>query len=233
MNKKTIASALVDNMTVSNSSKAKLTAEVVGVEEFASWKFAETIAYEALYRYAAARHNVAHEGESARVDSKLISNAMQAIQMMLDCIGEVNGYAIGKNQAMLDVLAGCAIAAKKPLAGEAFKQDSIVKNYRNQLKEVNDGMSEEYVADLTAKYEAAKIKLEELKKLEDSCTTVYARVTFNGFRSKIEQAMGAIVAEQNAKTWEELEAEKEERRKARRARTAEKKKAAKAAKAAA
>ena len=46
--KKTIASALVDNMTVSNSGKAKLTAEVVGVEEFASWKFAETIAYEAL-----------------------------------------------------------------------------------------------------------------------------------------------------------------------------------------
>ena len=229
MNKKTIASALVDNMTVSNSSKAKLTAEVVGVEEFASWKFAETVAYEALYRYAAARHNVAHEGESARVDSKLISNAMQAIQLMLDCIGEVNGYAICKNQAMLDVLAGCAIAAKKPLAGEAFKQDSIVKNFRAQLKEVNDGMSEEYVADLTAKYEAAKIKLEELKKLEDSCTTVYARVTFNGFRSKIEQAMGAIVAEQNAKTWEELEAEKEERRKARRARTAEKKKAAKAA----
>lgn len=229
MNKKTIASALVDNMTVSNSSKAKLAAEVVGVEEFASWKFAETVAYEALYRYAAARHNVAHEGESARVDSKLISNAMQAIQMMLDCIGEVNGYAICKNQAMLDVLAGCAIAAKKPLAGEAFKQDSIVKNFRAQLKEVNDGMSEEYVADLTAKYEAAKIKLEELKKLEDSCTTVYARVTFNGFRSKIEQAMGAIVAEQNAKTWEELEAEKEERRKARRAKTAEKKKAAKAA----
>lgn len=228
MNKKTIASALMDNMTVSNSSKAKLTAEVVGVEDFASWKFAETMAYEALYRYAAARHNVAHEGESARVDSKLTSNAMQAIQLMLDCIGEVNGYAICKNQAMLDVLAGCAIAAKKPLAGEALKQDSIVKNYRSQLKDVNDGMSEEYVADLTAKYEAAKIKLEELKKLEDSCTTVYARVTFNGFRSKIEQAMGAIVAEQNAKTWEELEAEKEERRKARRAKTAEKKKAAKA-----
>lgn len=228
MNKKTIASALMDNMTVSNSSKAKLTAEVVGVEEFASWKFAETVAYEALYRYAAARHNVAHEGESARVDSKLTSNAMQAIQMMLDCIGKVNGYAICKNQAMLDVLAGCAIATKKPLAGEALKQDSIVKNYRSQLKDVNGGMSEEYVADLTAKYEAAKIKLEELKKLEDSCTTVYTRVTFNGFRSKIEQAMGAIVAEQNAKTWEELEAEKEERRKARRAKTAEKKKAAKA-----
>ena len=226
---KTIANALMDNMTVSNSSKAKLTAEVVGVEEFASWKFAETVAYEALYRYAAARHNVAHEGESARVDSKLTTNAMQAIQMMLDCIGEVNGYAICKNQAMLDVLAGCAIAAKKPLAGEAFKQDSIVKNYRSQLKDVNVGMSEEYVADLTAKYEAAKIKLDELKKLENSCTTVYTRVTFNGFRSKIEQAMGAIVAEQNAKTWEELEAEKEERRRARRAKTAEKKKAAKAA----
>ena len=231
--KKTIAIALVDNTTVSNSSKAKLSAELVGVDEFSSWKFAETIAYEALYRYAAARHNVAHEGESASVDSKLTSNAMQAIQMMLDCIGEVNGHAVCKNQAMLDVLAGCVIAAKKPLAGEALKQDSIVKNYRNQLKEVNDGMSEEYVADLTAKYEAAKIKLAELKKLEDSCTTVYTRVTFNAFRSKIEQAMGAIVAEQNAKTWEELEAEKEERRKARRAKTAEKRKTEKKAAAAA
>lgn len=228
--KKTIANALMDNMTIANSSKAKLDAEKVGVDEFSSWKFAETIAYEALYRYASARNNAAHMGENASVDATITSNAMKAIQMLLDCIGEVNGHAICKNQSMLDVLAGCVIAAKKPLAGEALKQDSIVKNYRNQL---NDGMSEEYVADLTAKYEAAKIKLAELKKLEDSCTTVYTRVTFNAFRSKIEQAMGAVVAEQNAKTWEELEAEKEERRKARRAKTAEKRKTEKKAAAAA
>ena len=90
--KKTIAIALMDNMTVSNSSKAKLSAELVGVDEFSSWKFAETIAYEALYRYAAARHNAAHMGESASVDSKITSNAMQAVQMMLDCVGEVNGH---------------------------------------------------------------------------------------------------------------------------------------------
>lgn len=226
MNKKTIASALMDNMTVSNSSKAKLTAEVVGVEEFANWKFAETVAYEALYRYASARNNAAHLGETATVDAKIVSNAMQSIQMMLDCVGEVNGHPVCKNAAMLDVLAECVITAKKPLAGEAFKQDSIVKNFRAQLKEVNDGMSDEYVEQLNADYVAAKIKLDELKKLENSCTTVYTRVTFNSFRSKIEQAMGAIVSEQEAKTWEELEAEKEERRKARRARTAEKKKAA-------
>lgn len=225
---KTIVNALMDNMTISNSSKAKLTTEVVGVEEFASWKFAETMAYEALYRYAVARHNVANKGENAVVDAKIISNAMNAIQLMLDCIGEVNGHAVCKNQAMLDVLANCAIAAKKPLAGEALKQDSIVKNFRAQLKEVNDSMSEEYVEKLNADYTAAKIKLEELKKLEDSCTTVYTRVTFNSFRAKVEQAMGSIVSEQEAKTWEELEAEKEERRKARRAKTAEKKKAAKA-----
>lgn len=225
---KTIVNALMDNMTVSNSSKAKLTTEVVGVEEFASWKFAETMAYEALYRYAVARHSAANKGENAVVDAKIISNAMNAIQLMLDCIGEVNGHAVCKNQAMLDVLANCAIAAKKPLAGEALKQDSIVKNFRAQLKEVNDSMSEEYVEKLNADYTAAKIKLEELKKLEDSCTTVYTRVTFNSFRAKVEQAMGSIVSEQEAKTWEELEAEKEERRKARRAKTAEKKKAAKA-----
>ena len=225
---KTIANALVDNMTVSNSSKAKLTAEVVGVEEFASWKFAETMAYEALYRYAVARRHAANKGENAVVDAKVISNAMNAIQLMLDCIGEVNGHTVCKNQAMLDLLANCVIAAKKPLAGEALKQDSIVKNFRAQLKEVNDGMNEEYVEQLNADYIAAKIKLDELKKLDGSCTTEETRVTFNAFRSKVEQAMGLVVAEQEAKTWEELEAEKEERRKARRAKTAEKKKAAKA-----
>ena len=225
--KKTIANALMDNMTIANSSKAKLDAEKVGVDEFSSWKFAETVAYEALYRYA--RNNTAHMGENASVDATLTSNAMKAIQMLLDCIGEVNGHAICKNQSMLDVLADCVIATKKPLAGEALKQDSIVKNFRSQLKEVNDGMSAEYVEKLTSDYEAAKIKLAELKKLEDSCTTVCTRVTFNSFRAKLELAMGGIVAEQDAKTWEELEAEKEERRKARRAKTAEKKKAAKAA----
>lgn len=224
--KKTIANALMDNMTIANSSKAKLDAEKVGVDEFSSWKFAETIAYEALYRYASARNNAAHMGENANVDATITSNAMKAIQMLLDCIGDVNGHAICKNQSMLDVLADCGIATKKPLAGEALKQDSIVKNFRSQL---NDGMSAEYVEKLTSDYEAAKIKLAELKKLEDSCTTVCARVTFNSFRAKLELAMGGIVAEQDAKTWEELEAEKEERRKARRAKTAEKKKAAKAA----
>jgi hypothetical protein len=227
--KKTIANALMDNMTIANSSKAKLDAEKVGVDEFSSWKFAETVAYEALYRYASARNNTAHMGENASVDATLTSNAMKSIQMLLDCIGEVNGHAICKNQSMLDVLADCVIATKKPLAGEALKQDSIVKNFRSQLKEVNDGMSAEYVEKLTSDYESAKIKLAELKKLEDSCTTVCTRVTFNSFRAKLELAMGGIVAEQDAKTWEELEAEKEERRKARRAKTAEKKKAAKEA----
>lgn len=225
---KTIANALVDNMTVSNSSKAKLTAEVVGVEEFASWKFAETMAYEALYRYAVARRYAANIGGEAIVDAKVVSNAMNAIQLMLDCIGEVNGHTVCKNQSMLDLLASCVIVAKKPLAGEALKQDSIVKNYRAQLKAVSEGMNEEYVEQLNADYLAAKIKLDELKKLEGSCTTEETRVTFNAFRFKVEQAMGLVVAEQEAKSWEELEAEKEERRKARRAKTAEKKKAAKA-----
>lgn len=226
---KTIANALMDSRTISNSSKAKLTSEVVGVEEFASWKFAESIAYEALYRYAAARHDAAFMGESASVDSKLTSNAMQAIQMMLDCIGEVNGHTVCKNQAMLDELAKCVNTDTKPLTGEALKQDSVVKNYRKQLKNVSTGMDEEYVADLTAKYEMANIKLAELKKQVGSCTTENTRVSFSTFRSKIERKLGDIIAEQKAKTWEELEAEKEERRKARRAKTAEKKKAAKAA----
>lgn len=230
---KTIANALMDNRTISNSSKAKLTAEIVGVEEFASWKFAESIAYEALYRYAVARHDTAFMGEAASVDSKLISNAMQAIQLMLDCIGEVNGHAVCKNQAMLDELVKCVNTDTKPLAGEALKQDSIVKNYRKQLKKVNDGMDEEYVADLTAKYEMANIKLAELKKQVGSCTTENTRVSFSTFRSKIERKLGDIISEQKAKTWEELEAEKEERRKARRAKTAEKKKAEKKAAAAA
>lgn len=226
---KTIANALMDSRTISNSSKAKLTSEVVGVEEFASWKFAESIAYEALYRYAAARHDAAFMGESASVDSKLTTNAMQAIQMMLDCIGEVNGHTVCKNQAMLDELAKCVNTDTKPLIGEALKQDSVVKNYRKQLKNVSTGMDEEYVADLTAKYEMANIKLAELKKQVGSCTTENTRVSFSTFRSKIERKLGDIIAEQKAKTWEELEAEKEERRKARRAKTAEKKKAAKAA----
>lgn len=225
---KTIANALTDNMSVANSSKAKITVEAVGVEAFTNWKFAETMAYEALYRYAVSRRHAANIGGEAVADAKIVSTAMNTIQLMLDCIGEVNGHPVCKNQSMLDLLANCVIVAKKPLAGEALKLDSIVKNYRAQLKAVSEGMNEEYIEQLNADYLAAKIKLDELKKLEGSCTTEETRVTFNAFRFKIEQAMGIIVAEQEAKTWEELEAEKEERRKARRAKTAEKKKAAKA-----
>jgi hypothetical protein len=98
------------------------------------------------------------------------------------------------------------MVVKKPLAGEALTQDSIVRNLREQVNNIHAGMNPEYVAKITNDYEIAKVRLAELKKVEGSCTTVHERVSNNAFYLALENELATIVNEQDATPWEELEA---------------------------
>ena len=218
-----IYEAITAGTTVKTSSKARVSSAKVGVDAFASWRVAENVAFEAFYRYADTRRKAAR---GATIDKSITDNAFIALQSLLDLIGEVNGHKIIKNQNMLDAVAGAAMTIKKPLAGEAYTQQSIVNNLRAQVNNISNGMDAEYVKRINLDYETAKIRLAELKKLEGSCETVHVRVSNNAFYLNLENELATIINAQDAKSWEELEAEAA----ARKAANAAKRKANKLAK---
>lgn len=213
--KKSIREQLVINLTISNSSKSKLNEDTTN--EYSDFLFREKLAYEALYKYAVARVSTSRNGENAVVDSTIVTRAMNSIQDILDMIGEVNGHAIVKNQSMLDILANTAIVSKKVLAGDALTKASEVANYRKQLNNVTNGTSEDYINDIEGKLEVAEEELAELKKHADSANVVITRVSLNSFRVAFERELGLIITKQEARTWEDIEAESEKRKAERRA----------------
>ena len=218
-----IYEAITAGTTVKNSSKARVSSAKVGVDTFAAWRVAENVAFEAFYRYTDTRRKAAR-GES--IDKSITDNAFIALQSLLDLIGEVNGHKIIKNQSMLDAVAGASMVTKKPLAGEAYTQQSIVNNLRAQVNNISNGMDAEYIQRINLDYETAKIRLAELKKLEGSCETVHVRVSNNAFYLNLDTELATIINAQDAKSWEELEAEAA----ARKAANAAKRKANKLAK---
>lgn len=207
----TIKDVLTVNRTIANNSASKITADKIGIDAYADWKFAVQMNYQMLYKYAEARHNYALDNNKP-IDKAITDNAYKAVQALLDCIGEVNGHAIIKNEAMLNELVTAVYCDKKALVGDALLQKSIVDNLRTEINAIPNGASAEYVEKLTKEYETAKIKMNELKKLENSCNTYSQRTSLNAFTTKLEKILAMYVTDQSMKTWEELEAEEAERK---------------------
>lgn len=225
-----IYEAITRGTTIANSGKARVNSDKVGLELFAPWRVAENNAFEAFYKYADARRKSARAGENAPIDADITAKAFKALRDLLALIGEVNGHKVYANDAMLNAVAGCTMRKVKPLAGEAMTQASIVKNLRDEVNNIHNGMNPDYVAKITNDYEIAKVRLAELKKLDGSCATVYTRVSNNAFYLALENELATIVNAQDAKTWEALEAEEAERKANRDARRKANKLAKKSAK---
>lgn len=201
----TIKNTLTEARTIKNNSASKVSIAKVGAENYASWKFSLQVNYEALYRYASARHNHAIDNSNA-IDKTLVTNAYKSIQMLLDNIGEVNGHALVKNESMLNELASCVYKNKVTLVGEALTNKSIVNNLKREYEAISNGASEDYVRDLTTRYETAKAHQTELEKSANSCNTTIERVSFNAFTLAIEKTLATYITNQTMTSWEELEA---------------------------
>ena len=208
---KKISEVLTVNRTIVNNSAAKITSDKVGVDTFAEWSFAIKCAYESLYKFTEAQHTHALDNSKV-IDKNIIDHAYNAIQMLLDCIGEVNGHKLVKNESMLNELCKAVYQDKKVLIGDTLLQKSIVDNLRKELNAIPNGADEKYTLEVTKKYETAKIKLDELKKTEQSCATYRQRTSLNSFVTKLEKTLSMYVTKQAMKTWEELETEEKERK---------------------
>ena len=229
---KTIIHATLE-VNFTKKSASAITGDQLGADIFASWKSAVENCRRAFYKYEEAKHIAAGLGENGTVDKDITSAAFNALQAVLDLVGEVNGHPIVKNQSLLDELAVKAVSEKEPLAGRALTIKSQLDNAKARLEALSyNGVNPESVANVEAQIAELEEELKIAKKETGSCAPMGTRVAEGTFRKKFEKGLYALAIEKQAlKSWEELEAEEEARKAERRAKTKAKRDAAKAAKA--
>ena len=215
------AEALTLNHTVKAHKNATINGGQIGVDNFAKWDVAVSAAREAFYTYQ-------KECIDRSIDHAVkanTTNAYNALQAILDLIGEVNGRKLIKSEEMLVAVSRHAIKEKEELIGKAALVNSQLKNYRIERDNVHTGMNEDYIASLEENIAAKEAELKLLKTQPDSAKKTKTRQLDSVFRYKLETTLAEFIKAQSAKSWAELEAEEEARR-------AERKAAAKARRAA-
>lgn len=200
----TITNTLLVKKTIANTTARRITGEDVGAENFAKWKTACENLHRECYKYERTKVMYALD----RVDDINATNVFNALKVVLDLLGEVNGCPIERNQTMLDMVSHFAITRKAELVGRAGELKSELDIVKKQLKEVSTGMNPDYVAGLEEKFEVLTEELRIAKKQTESANPYPSIVSFNTFRGKLEDELVAIIEKQEAKSWEEIEAEK-------------------------
>ena len=227
-----MSNIIVETLKVNFTKKSKsaMTGDQLGAENFANWVTAVENCRREFYKYECAKHKAAGMGKDATVDA---SGAFNALQTVLNIIGEVNGHAIAKNQSMLDVLSVCTLNKTKPLAGEALTIKSQLDNAKKRLEALSyNGVNPEAVEACEAEITRLEEELRIAKRETGSCAPMTSCVKDKVFRTKFEEEFcKTVILKQEAKSWEELEAEEEARRIARNERAKARKAAKKAAKA--
>lgn len=211
-----IANALVYNSTVMNNKAATINGGQIGVEDYGSWKTALENAHRDFYKYECAIITASINPEKSAKDATI--QAFNSLQAILDLVGEINGHPIHKSADLLNVLTKYSMVDKKERIGNAMLIQSQIKNLRAELRNTNDGMSQDWI---DAKEKELNAKMEALRladKQTDSASKYNTRAKYSVFTTKLECALAKIIKGQEAKTWEELEAEEQARKDAARAR---------------
>lgn len=222
-NMNNIANALVYNSTIMHNKTATINGGQIGVDAYGAWKSALENAHRDFYKYECAIITASINPDKSAKDAT--SEAFKALQTILDLVGEVNGHPIHKSVELLNILAKYSMVDKKERIGDAMLIQSQIKNLRAELNTPSNGATEEWIA---AKEKELNTKMEELRiadKQANSASKYNSRVKFGTFATKMECALAKIVKGQEAKTWEELEAEEQARKDAAKARRQAKKQA--------
>ena len=211
-NTSNIALALTQGTSIRNKTAARVTGDKVGLTAYSEWHTALTGARMPFYRHAKAIEDTAivtAHGDTATDFKPIEDAAMQALQTVLDTVGEVHGYKLHKSRELLSMLSVCALKDSEELVGEAYTVASQVKNYKEQLR---NGGNDEFIANIEKKLSEAEEKLSELKKLPGSCKPADGATTLNNFIKSMERKLGKVVDKQYRKTPEQVEQEEAERK---------------------
>lgn len=233
MNKMSIfAETLAVGGTIYSKTKARITGDKVGAENYARWTSALQKAHRNFYEYKRAVDNSIR---GRKVDLKTATdNAYDALQAILDLIGEVNGFKLEKSAELLDEVSKYAVAEKVALIGEALTIKSRIDCIKAELKTVgydkdtgkyNNGVNPEFVETRVEEWNTLDEELKLAKKSADSGRPYDDLASYNTFVPNFERKIAKLTNDQSMKSYEEIAAEREAKRKERRAKTAASKKA--------
>lgn len=231
---------MANNMTISNTAlqdcikdnnryaSALLNAKQIGAEDLKVWSALVAKLHSASYSVYVLCENSGLTVESASVDKSAVYSALRDI---LSVVGNVNGHKLYANEELATLMVG--YSGKRGNADSPALQYCLSKlsNRKRELakaQEIN-GLNPAYIEQITREIGELEEEKKTLLSNPDNRIKKPTRTTANAFRLDVEHRLARVIADQQAKTWEELEAEAEAKRKERRAKTKAKKAEAKKA----
>lgn len=231
MSKKlTSTTALVDCIVDNNRfATRKLTAEQLGAENFRIWKELIADLHKVAYLAYSDCENNDLAVDNPNIDLNPVFDKLRAI---LAEFGEINGHKVCANAELATLIIGYSGKRGNVDSPELQFCLSKIRNRQQELAkyENTNGVNPEAIENLKAEIESLQDEKAELLASPDNRIKKPTRATADSFRLEVEHRLGRLIADQKAKSWEELEAEAEAKRKERRAKTKAKAKAKKSSK---
>lgn len=217
----TIADCLVDN---NRFATRKLTAEQLGAEGLRSWTDAISKLHLAAYSIYAKCENDDLKTATANLD---LTPLFDVIRSILEGIGDINGHKVYPTAELATLIIGYAGKRANADSPELQLCLSKIRNRKKELAEYENtnGVNPDSIKAMKDEIAVLEEIKADLLAKPDNRIKKPTRTSDAMFRLEVEHRFARIIAEQMAKSWEELEAEAE-------ARKAERKAKAKARKAA-
>lgn len=205
------AEALIDNM---NYKSKRVNGEAVGVSNARQWVKAVKDLLVPAYRIRVYRYN--NMGNSEIVTPCDESPLYTALQPVLEMIGEVNGAKLDAHNCAEEIISNAMKFKVIDISNE-------MAHARSEKREADKALRENECEETQAEFDKWVEECKRLEALPGNCKRITDIQADSAFIKAVEHLLGAAITKQQAKSAEEVEAEREARRQARRARTAAKK----------
>jgi hypothetical protein len=210
------AEALSANREYKN---AKMDGKTLGVINARTWSASVKALRYPAYAIRSYRHaNMSNAEVAAPVD---MSKFYEAIRVVLDLVGEVNGAKLHAENIAEEIIAHASRIRTIDITNEMAQA-------RFDKRQAKTALNEEENEETLKAYDDACAEVERLEDLPGNCKKLFEINAEAAFVKAVEIVLGDAINKQMMKSLEEVQAEEEARRQARRAKTAAKKAAKKA-----
>lgn len=214
-NMNTIAKALIRNITIKDRKSARINGGLIGVDAYGSWQNALENAHTAFYKYESAKIKFGNGTLTSIKDEK--DKAVEAYKSIIALIGDVNGIKLETSIEAMELVSKYSIRVTEELIGKAYTLKSELDNLKKQLDNVHTGMNQEYIDDLNKKYDAKEEELALEKKKPGSAKKGDTMTTYSFFAYNAETRLAKAIEKQDAKSYDDIIAEREAKKAANRA----------------
>jgi hypothetical protein len=198
---------------------AKLTKETLG-DNYATWKSTIVDCLGVAYKVYEVRHNNGM-AKTVNVDMSALYSKVYAVR---DMIGEVNGMKLN-SELLAEALIGISHTFRKACYSDAAATadcnlDSAKASKRTiEKRPITDTFTETAKAQALAQaqtaIDSANARIDELMQIAGNYRDIPCPVSETMFLANAEKELRTIVNNQNAKSWEQVQAEKQALKEAR------------------